>query len=684
MSEAELETIPLADVPADLMRLGRSRVEAARSDGSRLEQEPSRWSRWIAPLPIVILASAHGAAIWFGLGGLAGMTNGWPLWRDDHPLYYHTALVTRSFLRDSWTTAGYDPSFMAGYAKSVVFPSSSTLPELAIALFGGKHPELAYKLYVLVSAAIVPWLLALACRFWRMSSSGTAIALTLFLIYVWTDFPIRYVQLGMVPYFLGIPLALAGTGAFARFLSFGGALNWLVAAVLTSLALLVHFTTAMVAVPAALAAYIASVIQVKQPDTTGARRLSPLGHAAVWLIPLVVLGVNAFWWLPGIWLSETKGPSDFVLRHPEGVLQRLRQILSTEAPVESILIGAGLPGLYLLSLRSRKSGWALIGFGAAGFGWGYLAGASRSLDFLQPGRHTFAFFTALSLGGGAALDAVLNRLRAGRPGLPRLDLGAMAAALLVGIRLIGYGGGYSAAQALGAFFTPEPFLSSRPSNAALWVVDRVGRHLKPGDRLLYEEGGFGIRGVPDPFKGGRLSGILPERTGVKLIGGPYLHASLKTNFTQFGEEKLCEKSGWTRDDFIRYAKLYGPSAILCWSPHARQFCKENPDLVKVLDVKAVDDYSMLLLGRIEGFAGDFLEGSGRVDAEPGVLRLHDLVPGLDGSVVLRYHSVPYLRARPEVAIEQVFREDDPVPFIRLRPPSGTSDVELKLQLPVGR
>ena len=98
----------------------------------------------------------------------------------------------------------------------------------------------------------------------------------------------------------------------------------------------------------------------------------------------------------------------------------------------------------------------------------------------------------------------------------------------------------------------------------------------------------------------------------------------------------------------------------------------------------LEDDSVVLLGRIEGFAGDFLEGSGRVDADAGVLRLHDLVPGLDGSVVLRYHSVPYLRARPEVAIEQVYREDDPVPFIRLRLPSGTSDVELKLQLPLGR
>jgi hypothetical protein len=203
--------------------------------------------------------------------------------------------------------------------------------------------------------------------------------------------------------------------------------------------------------------------------------------------------------------------------------------------------------------------------------------------------------------------------------------------------------------------------------------------MKPGQRLLYEEGGKAIRNVVDPFRAGRFSGFLPFQTGVELIGGPYLHASLKTNFTQFGEEKLCEKANWTKDEFVRYAKLYGLSAILCWSPHARQFCKQNPDLVEILE-----DDGVVLLGRLNGFEGKFLEGSGKVEATAGVLRLRDLTPGLDGSVVLRYHSVPYLRARPEVAIDQVWREDDPVPFIRLWPPPGTSDVELKIHLPVGR
>jgi hypothetical protein len=757
MREADAETIPLADVdPTDHPTRPRSRELQDRSSPFP-RRAPSRLASWLAPALIVILSSAHGAAIWFGLGGLAGLTNGWPLWRHDHPLYYHSALVTRAFLKDSWTTAGYDPFFMSGYAKSVVFPSSSTLPELVVAFFGGEHPELAYKIYVLVAAAAVPWLIALACAIWRVPAGGSAVTVFLALVYIWTDFPITYAAVGMVPYFLGIPLALCATGVFARFLAQGGASNWMLAALLTSLAFLVHLTTAMEIVPAAamvylarasrrgaflngsilialiaapfiewvpltetqlwtiVVAYAALVVVLMQVWDRSARRramargqgqptgepalgrkLTPLGHLTLWAIPVVVLAVNSFWWLPGIWLAKTKGPSDFTFKHDEGVLLRLGQIFSTEAPIECALIAAGLPGMFMLLRRDRILGWACLGFAAAAFAWGYVAGLSRSLDFLQPGRHTYAFYLALAVSAGIMLQELFKRLRGGPHALDRW---VMIGAIVIGVRIIGYPGGFSTFASMHGWFTSS-ILSSRPTQRAQWIVDCVTRHLKPGQRLLYEEGGFAVeikdeRGavierLSDPFQGGRLSGILPERTGVQLIGGPYLHASLQTNFTQFGEGRLCGKKNWTKQDFIRYAKLYGPSAILCWTPHARQFCAENTDVVEILETKTfkeneIDRMSVtLIFARLKGFEGDFLEGSGRVEAASGVLRLYDLTPGLDGTVVLRYHSVPYLRARPEVAIEQEFREDDPVPFIRLRLPPGTSNVELKLHLPIGR
>ena len=58
-------------------------------------------------------------------------------------------------------------------------------------------------------------------------------------------------------------------------------------------------------------------------------------------------------------------------------------------------------------------------------------------------------------------------------------------------------------------------------------------------------------------------------------------------------------------------------------------------------------------------------------------------PGLDGSIVLRYHSVPCLTTRPSVACEPEYLEEDPVPFLRLRPPAGIRDVELELVSPAG-
>jgi hypothetical protein len=627
---------------------------------------------------IVCLGLAHSLAIWVGLGGRAGLTNGWPLWRDDHPLYYHSVLVTRAFLRQSGTTAGYDPYFMAGYPKSVIFPASSTLPEIVVWAFGGQRPELAYKVYVLVSAALLPWLVALAALSWGLRARGAALAVLLFLVYVWTDFPINYAAFGMLPYLLAIPLGLLATGVFTAFLNRGGFLRWLVSAFLLSLAFLVHLTTAMIVAPAAALSYL-TVWMGSRVDPRGARRGEPGNglpfqrHAGVWLLPMVVLAANAFWWLPGVWLASTKGESDFAFAHSsEGVLRRLLQIILSEAEVQSLLIATGLPGLLILTRQDRVRGAALAGFCLAGFFWGYLAGGFPSLDFLQPGRQTYAFYSALAVAGGLALDLLFLRLRGGGMAV-RFDRWAMLSALLIGIRFLGPALIESLRIRLVA---GEPFLSSRPSPRLLWVVDRVKTHVKPGERLLYEEGGKDLPGIRDPFQRGRFSGLLPELTEVELIGGPYLHASLTTNHTQFGEGALFGKVNWGREDFLKYARLYRPSAILCWSPRARGFCRSNPDLITILD-----DDGVLLIGRVLGFGGDAIEGQATVVAEAGRLRVRNMTPGVDGSIVLRYHSVPSLRARPPVPIELRQEEGDPVPFIGLRPPSGIQELELEMVAP---
>jgi len=133
----------------------------------------------------------------------------------------------------------------------------------------------------------------------------------------------------MLPYLLAIPLGLLATGLFGAFLIHGGVLRWLLATGLMSLAVMVHLTAAMVVAPAAALAYLAALSagcaaspggrllnagRGEEPDEPGRvipRRFSATRHLGVWLVPLIVLAGNAFWWLPGLWLASTKGASDF-------------------------------------------------------------------------------------------------------------------------------------------------------------------------------------------------------------------------------------------------------------------------------------------------------------------------------------------------------------------------------------
>ena len=153
-----------------------------------------------------------------------------------------------------------------------------------------------------------------------------------------------------------------------------------------------------------------------------------------------MLAVNAFWWLPGIWLAADQRASDFVLTHPEGVLQRLQQIASTEVahPVRfdraracrdlSASCGA------LLCLAGPSS--ALAPPGLAGAIWRVRAGRSTSCSRAGT-RLRFSRPWPCSRRGshGRAAQAAAGRPCAAARGS---ICWAIAGVLLIGVRLIGF------------------------------------------------------------------------------------------------------------------------------------------------------------------------------------------------------------------------------------------------------
>jgi hypothetical protein len=637
------------------------------------------------------LSLAHAAAILQACGGPAALTNPWPIPTHDHPIQFHSSTLAPTFFAQSGTNAGYDPSFMAGYPKSILFPPSSTLFDVAALLTAGRWPAPTYKITVFLAVAAFPFLTWLAAHRLGLSPLARFATVLLGLLYVWTNggeggFPLNYARYGMVPYFLAIPLGLAWLGQFVRFVQQGGIVRGLTTTLFGALVWMVHITTPLVLAPAAACGYL-SACRHRRPD--GLPCLTRGRHLAIAAMPVIIIALNAFWWWPGLLLRSERGDSGFALANREPVLERLTDVVAVAPPIQVVLYGLALLGALQLFRRQPITTWALGGLLAAGVFWGYLAGFFRSLDFLQPGRHTYALHLAACLYAGAGLSSILAS--EDHPTSSARIVRTLAVGL-IGARLFAPDLLENLSLRLGTPNRPG-FLACRPPERLIWIIDQIKRSMKPGERLLYEESGFDLPDEPDPYDGGRFSGLLPWFTGVELLGGPYLHVALRSNFTQFGEGRLFGQENWTEAHFRRYAEIYRPSAILCWSRHARAFCEAHPELIEILarheqpvlrvDLRtgrAFTQTTQLIFGRVKGYEGSTARGSAEVQARPGQLWVRR-PPGarLDAPAVLRYHYVPGLTGRPPIPLQPVWLGADPVPLIALTPPAEAASLELSFR-----
>lgn len=625
---------------------------------------------------LAALACAANAVASLGyFGGWSELTGPWPIPWHDHPMHLHNAWVASSFLGQNGTTAGYDPFFMAGYPKSIVSDPSGTAVETFVWLFGGGgRTVVAYKLFVFLACASLTGWVVLAVRAWGGDGSAAAAAAWLFNLYLWTDFPPSYAALGMVSFLLMVPIAQVALALVGRYLERGGWGWWGAGTVAASSMLWVHPLCVLTVVPAiGLAFGIDTLMAAFEVggQSHGRRFRRPLLPALGLLATAVVgLVLNAYWWLPALTLRSTQLSRGLGFVHPEGVGTRLLQIVGlarpVQPPIQWVLLAASLASLIALRRTGPVRLAMLVGLMAAGFGFGYLGGWSRALDPIEPGRQTYVLYTTacvlVGLGWGRwreALGRRWPRLATAAFLAPSLLLGAwMAPRVLatlerrVGLTLI---------STAPPGMTREPFLSSRPHPRLTWIVGALKREFEPGERIYYEEGGRTVQGeLVDLFGGYRFGGLLPYLTGLEVIGGPFLNVPVRNNFTQVGMGRHFGSSRWSVAEFERYARIYRPAGIVCWSPAARSFCRANGSTFEV-----VKEDSLFLIARVRGFEGDAIRGRAEVEAEAGRLTVRMTAPDVDGTVLLRYHTAPGLVGRSGLEPGSERREADPVPFIRL-------------------
>ena len=206
-----------------------------------------------------------------------------------------------------------------------------------------------------------------------------------------------------------------------------------------------------------------------------------------------------------------QGGADFAFTHPEGVFGRLGQIVDDRGADRERALGGWPAG-------PGRPGAARPGRGGRPAGRSWRPGSSGATSPAASGRSTSSSRAGTptpstrrpALAGGVGVDRDLAR-GSGARGAGRLD------------RWLALGGGRWSGS--GCFGPSRGRRRVRTRFAARAVPvepalapaalggRRVKRHVQPGERLLYEEGGMALPGFPDPFQGGRYSGLLalPDR-----------------------------------------------------------------------------------------------------------------------------------------------------------------------------
>ncbi len=614
-----------------------------------------------------------------------------PFTQYDHPFHFYYSWRTAATFAARRTFWYYDPTYMAGYAKTLVFPTSSTLAELA-AIALPWQTGVAYRLVVALAVILTPAAIGLAARTAaatrsdrplpaldglgaaglpgiaaqvqprlgsvagcacpaparakQLGRSALFCGAVLAVLWLWLSHPVDYLRWGMWAFILTTATSLAAALLFAAWLDTGRWRCFVLAGLLAAFSVVGHpsslVTIGLMTAPAYLAC---------------CRRLPPSKHLAVWSLPMVMALVWSPWWLPTLMLIDTLGTTASGFINPN-VGDRMLELLLAQYPVQSALwlsllgCSAGLAGLGRGTKVAIASG--VVSF----FSLGYLAGGVPGLWFLQPGRYTQPLYALLVVCATVAWPEVIGRWRTARPLRRTLSLltGSSAGALVL-LTCIDY------------CLRPAEPLRQELAPAIVKLVNWLERHTDGSGRIMFEDRGrFLLPGrLPpaayDPFPDTNPSPLLPLLVPRQYIGGPYLYTHLVTNFTQVGDASAFGQDAWMMapERLLDYVHMYNIKWAVLWSVPMLRLAGALPNL---FEWKATfGHWRVFQLNRKGNWA---ISGYAEVSAKPDRLEVHAARPGNSGTLILSYHWLPTLQS--SVPLEPLQVADDPAPFIAVPNP----------------
>ncbi len=615
-------------------------------------------------LLVTVLSAVHAVGLVLILEDPAALFDGRPILDQDWGLHFHH-LTSLAGFRESGRLWGYNPYFMAGYPSNTFQDLSIKFFELAALATPGASPIQAFKGWVFLAAAAVPWLCYLTFvnlfagggAAGRAAGSGGLVAALLGTAYWWGSLPREMFFYGMVGFPAASYLGWLALSLLKRVVErpLGGRrfsalhLAWLAAA---SILLPVHLQGAV------LLLLPGAVLLVAHRSARGWLWAAAGVAAAV--------AVNLFWLVPFLSHLGDQAAREVVDRLPLFLSHDpwtwLKDYLTGERywtfrasrwekVLRLVLLLLGALGLARLFRRRRALALALLAALVPLFLLAYFGSFADALAPWQPLRFKVPLDVLLALLAGRAVRPPDRRA----PAAARRVAGGL---LVVG--LLAAAGSVVATEAAGEMRLQTTI---RPP------VDRIVDWLAAADpasgRVLFEESGDETGFV---YNGMYLSAFLPRWTGHQLIGGPINLYADRHHWAELHSGRLFGRDVATFDDrgLREYLRLYNVAWVVAFDPRTVARLRRLGGLVE-----PAANAGGIVMARVHQPRSWFVRGNGRVRADYDRIECSEV----EGSeVILKYHWVAGLQISsptlqdPPLTIEPVHLLEDPIPFIRIVDP----------------
>jgi hypothetical protein len=568
-----------------------------------------------------------------------------PLLTIDHPVHTHRVHVFRQALIESGWPWGYDPRVAAGMVMDPHDGLGAKPQQVLGVLLPFLSPGMVVRLFLFIVILTFPMWTLLACRILGIPDSVQVWIMIAFIAPAWlSPYFIGYIQWGLVAFAAASYFAPCVIALFLRFLDKPGLKFYLAFSIAAAALFLLHPVG-----PVAIAPPLVLFTLIAYP-------MDWRWRIALIIVPVIVLSVNAFWFLP----YELSKGAGWPIRPP---VQGLDAVAHLKFTAWSQLIDRINP----LWLFLRISPLALVGFGfillsrltgrrvAIAFALAsafviflnYFGSFLPFFAIMQPRRFQLSIFVLLTIPIGVAIYTFVKKL-----GLPPSPTAAALAIIIAA-----WTGFYGEIKGLPLPASPDP------------LAEFVAQHTDITDRLFvqsidgYKYVGYEARALPLVLDREVIGCTFP------MVRDP---AQFLSNI-MFGKEI----TSWSPEEILKTLERWGISWIFTKTEEAHALFEKTFDTPG----RIVGEYRAF---HMPGSFSPFLIGGGRVKAHVNRFELTELTPE-DGLVVLRYRYHPAWKTNLNLPVQQYPVPEDPAGFIALEnPPSSVIlkfDAKLYLNAP---